>query len=105
MTVRTSVLGAARLLAGGSVETLFSVPAGRRAILKELIITHYGGDDVYWYANVAAGTSLQIGVVTVPNGLTVTLPRWTVLDEFHSLDVWASSGTYDVWASGTLLAL
>lgn len=111
MSVRTRRLGEAIFVTTSTSlsGTIFTVPADRTAIVKELVVSQVAGSvptTFYCYVDTAGADTLQVAAVTVAaNDAPVVLPRWLVMHEGDQFVFAQSSGrTANVYVSGTLLA-
>lgn len=106
MAVRTKELGNV-VGQAGTPTTIYTVPAGRTAIVKDLTIAIRTSTATIVVEAVRGGTAMRIfsGANTAADQTIVSSGRFVVLEAGDSLRVSRISGTGvgDVWASGAEL--
>lgn len=104
MAVRTLQLGAIKATA--TLATIYTCPAGRTAIVKELALGKGATGSVTATVTVLRGAvAYFVAVVTMSNlgGQAVHQDRWFVMEPGDVLRAVTDGVTVDVWVSGTEL--
>lgn len=109
MTVHSTRLGAIASAAIGA-HNLYTVPAGKRTIVKQLTIYNHAAaaNRVVWEMTAGGTTFVLLSATAGAAGSateTVSLPCWIVLNAGDVLTVAPQGGVADATASGAELTL
>lgn len=105
MAVRTKELGHFSLTVQNQWETIYTVPAGKTAIVKELSHMGPAAQTIHWRVS-RAGTTFLIGSGVTAANVALVTPRLLVLepaDVLQAMKQSGSAGLIDVWVSGAEL--
>ena len=95
---------------GGTVQTLYTVPTGKRTIVKSIVTTNLDSSAriVIFYVTVGSTEEASFNVHEAASGAagdTVILAPWIVLEAGQSLKAQTTGGTSRVIVSGAELTL
>ena len=107
MTVRSTQLAAYKSTANVQA-TLYTVPAGWRAIVKSANVYNGSGNPASVTLWVQSHTNANRGILVIQslqNNTTVTWQGWTVANPGDFVDAYVDQGSVEIMLSGTLLKL
>lgn len=106
MTVRSTVISAARPATAGTFLTIYTCPPGRTAIIKYLVLAYLSGTSSTVFAQVASGgQEWNIGAFAGAFPTVVREHVWIVLEPGDQLRVWQTLANSSSWYfSGAELA-
>lgn len=108
--LRTKKLGTQLVATANALEVLYQVPAGMRAVLRDVRFYQGSGTDLtrFYVGVLSSGATFRTALVdgplktSVPGALVLAL----VLNEFDKVEVLASTAAVaTVWASGAELPI
>lgn len=107
LTTRSKTLHKSSVVLAAGVDTLlYTVPAGRRTIIRSFVMYHGGAAPQTIEERTGAGANATIRSVTLTQGQTNTYETWRVLETGQG--IWlrsAAAVTITVWISGAELVV